>query len=72
MNTLEIINFLIREVPKLQLKQLFRNSIYFVNGDNGLIYKVDEYYNIDLVEEFTLTSDDFSRKLDKKIKYELR
>lgn len=72
MNTLEIINFLIREVPKLQLKQLFRNSIYFVNGDNGLIYKVDEYYNIDLVEGFTLTSDDFSTKLDKKIKYELR
>ncbi len=66
MNTLEIINFLIREVPKLQLKQLYCNAIYFMNGDNGLIYKVDEYYNIDLVEGFTLTSDDFSTKLDKK------
>lgn len=72
MNTLEIINFLIREVPKLQLKHLYCDSIYFVNGENGLIYKVDEYYNIDLVDGFILTSDDFSTKLDKKIKYELR
>lgn len=71
MNILKTINFLIREVPNLQLVELHEDTIYFKNEKTNLIYKVNENYNIDLVAGFFLTTDEFSKELTKKIKYEL-